>query len=90
MVDTVTMKAEGNFLEGSFNWSVVEGSDKVQLSNTTSEVVSVKGLKESGRHEVKIKVIYRVNGDTAEATRSVTVQKADRHEVRQRPRGRQL
>lgn len=75
VVDTVTMKAEGNFLEGSFNWSVIEGGDKVQLSNTTSEVVSIKGVKESGKNEVKIKVVYRVNGDTAEATRSVTVQK---------------
>jgi hypothetical protein len=63
VVDTVTVKAEGSFFEGTFTWSVVSGGDKVQLSNTTSEVVTVKAVKASGaRNDVTLQVSYKVPG----------------------------
>lgn len=76
VVDSVTMKAEGNFFSGTFSWSVINGKDKVSLTNTTSEYVTVTGLKESGaREDVTIQVTYTVNGQTARDQKAVTVQK---------------
>lgn len=73
-VNSVTMKAESDFLGGTYEWSTT--SNKVTLSNTTSETVTVTSVSESAaENDVVIKVKFTIEGESATAEKAITVQK---------------
>ncbi len=72
--NSVTMKAQADFLGGTYLWSTT--SNKVTLSNTDQEVVTVTAASESAaENDVTIKVTFTIEGQTATAEKAITVQK---------------
>lgn len=73
-INSVTMKAEADFIGGSYQWSTT--SNKVTLSNATSEVVTVTAVSASAQeNDVVIKVTFTNEGGSATDQRAITVQK---------------
>lgn len=71
----LTLEAKGTPSGGEYTWSIISGSDKVELKSENSKAV-VKGINSSDNElDVEIKVFYTLHGHICSTTHELTVRR---------------